>query len=175
MGSNEAAKNRVKANGLEIVAANDGGLNFARLTQAHHGETEGREIAKLADGMDAVLDVLDFGDREISFIHPYAACTLLNVDESALVVVDEWLKENAAYEAENRGVGANPKRKGGDDGKGQPFGPPERAHGDSQILKQQLRFDHCPASYIASLCGYLRTTCTVELLPKSLKNKLLDI
>src|SRR5580704_13893206 len=46
--SNETTEDWVKAHNIEVVAANDASLNFARLTQADHGETDGREIAERA-------------------------------------------------------------------------------------------------------------------------------
>src|SRR5258708_34591410 len=41
--SDETAKDRVKAQDFEVGATDDASLNFARLTPADHGETDGRE------------------------------------------------------------------------------------------------------------------------------------
>src|SRR5438445_6669552 len=50
--SDETTEDRVKAHNIEIVAANDASLHFARLTQADHGETDGREITERAQGFN---------------------------------------------------------------------------------------------------------------------------
>ncbi len=47
---------------VEVVAADDAGLDLARFTQADHGETEGGEIAERAQGFHAGAQILDFGD-----------------------------------------------------------------------------------------------------------------
>src|SRR5262249_48980404 len=53
LGPDESTEDRVKSHDIEVVAANDAGLNSTRLTQADHGETDGREIAKRAQGFDS--------------------------------------------------------------------------------------------------------------------------
>src|SRR5204863_8706490 len=105
--SDEAAKDRMKADDLEIITVDDSGLNFARLAQAHHGHANGREIAKFADGMDAGFEVLDFGDGPVLFIHPDTFGGLLNIDEAVFVGVDERAKQHATNKAEDRRICAD--------------------------------------------------------------------
>src|SRR5215470_6669143 len=57
--SDETTEDRVKPHNIEVVAANDAGLNFARLTQADHGETDGREITERAQAFNSVSQILD--------------------------------------------------------------------------------------------------------------------
>src|SRR5208282_1683992 len=59
LSANEATENRVEAHDFEVVSADDASLNFARLTQADHSETDGREIAERAQGFNAGAQVLD--------------------------------------------------------------------------------------------------------------------
>jgi len=46
--SDETAEDRGEAHDFEEGAVDDASLNFARLTQADHGETDGRELAERA-------------------------------------------------------------------------------------------------------------------------------
>src|SRR5690242_17260264 len=113
--------------------------------------------------MDAALEVLDFGHGPIGFcILLNTGSPLLNVNETAFVVVDERTKEHAAHEAEDGGVSADTEGKGSDDSEGQPFGASEGPHGNSDVLKQQLRFNHGTPSPILSSNRYPRTVCAAD-------------
>src|SRR4029077_19240602 len=70
--SNKTTEDRVEAHNLEIIAAHDPCLHFARLAQADHRETEGREISERAQRLDASAQVLDFGHGERFVLVPDA-------------------------------------------------------------------------------------------------------
>src|SRR5712692_5762271 len=50
----------------ETIGENDdvASLNYARLTQADHGELDGREFTERAQGFDAGAQIVDFGHGE---------------------------------------------------------------------------------------------------------------
>src|SRR5260370_744770 len=60
----ETAKDRVEADYVEVVAADDAGLDLAGFTQADHGGTEGGEVTERGQGLYAGAQVLDFGHGE---------------------------------------------------------------------------------------------------------------
>src|SRR5205823_6332013 len=139
---NEPAEDGVEAHDFEVRAADDGGLNFPGLTQADHGEADDREIAKLRDGAHAGFEVLDFGDREKGVIHAHAGGALLNVDEPVFVGIHERAEENAAHEAKDGGIGADPQGKRDDDSKRETFGPRKGAKSKPQVLNKQRSEEH---------------------------------
>ena len=59
--SDETAENRTQTHYIEVVAANDAAVNDARFAESDHRKVHLREIAELAQGVDAALDILDFG------------------------------------------------------------------------------------------------------------------
>src|SRR6266446_9910327 len=89
--SDETAEDRVEAHDFEVIAADDARLNYARLTQADHGELEGRELAKCAQGFNAGAQILDFGHGERCVLVAGARGALADVDQPVLVAVDERL------------------------------------------------------------------------------------
>src|SRR6202007_122482 len=92
--------------------------------------------------VDVSLDILKLGDREINILVAGAEGTLLDIDETLLIRIDQGAKENAAHEAEDGGIGADTEREGDDDGKCEAFGAGERAKGKSQILSEQSECLH---------------------------------
>jgi hypothetical protein len=100
----------VKAHNIEVVAANDASLNFARLTQADHGETDGREIAERAQGFNSGAQILDFGHGEGCVVVATPGAALTDIDQPVLVAVHERFEEHAAHQREDGGVGADAKR-----------------------------------------------------------------
>src|SRR5712672_1724725 len=96
--SDETTEDRVQTHDIEVVAADDAPLHFARLTEADHGETEGREIAELAQGFHAGAQVLDLGHGEGLIVVADARGALTDVDQAVLVAVDERLEEDAAHQ-----------------------------------------------------------------------------
>ena len=132
----------MKAYDFEIGAAHDGSLNFSGLTEAHHAHADGRKITKFRDGVDAGFEVLDFGNGEIDFIHADPLGALLNVNEAVFIGVDERLKQDAAYQAEDGGVGADAERQSSDDGEREAWGAHQRAKSEPQILNEQHQRMH---------------------------------
>jgi hypothetical protein len=140
--SDETAENWVETHDVKISAVDDAGLDFARFTEADHGKADSRKIAKRSEGVDSGFDVLEFRDGEIYVPIADTQGTLEDVDEAMLVRVDEWAKEDAAYEAEDGGVGADAESKSQDDGESQTLGARERTKGKSQILSEQSQCLH---------------------------------
>ena len=62
--ADETTEDRVEAHDFEEGAVDDASLNYARLTQADHGELDGREFTERAQGFDAGAQIVDFGHGE---------------------------------------------------------------------------------------------------------------
>jgi hypothetical protein len=108
--SDETTEDRLKAHDVEVGAADDASLNFARLTQADHGEPDGREIAERAQGSNAGAQILDFGHGERCVDVADARGALADVDQPVLVAINERFEEHAAHQREDGGVGADAER-----------------------------------------------------------------
>jgi hypothetical protein len=134
--SDETTENRVKAHNIEVVAANDASLNFARLTQVDHGETDGREIAERAQGFNPATQILDFGYGEPCVVVADSRSALTDIDQPVLVAVNERFEEHAAHQREDGGIGADAKRQCENHGDHQPFGSSQRAECNSQIVNE---------------------------------------
>ena len=134
--SDETPEHRMKAHHVEIGAADDASLNFARLTQADHGEADGREIAERAQGFDAGAQILDFGHGERCVVVADARGALADVDQPVLVAIDERLEEHAAHQREDGGVGADAERQRQHHRDRKPFGASQRAECNSQIVDE---------------------------------------
>src|SRR5438477_11653121 len=132
--SDETTEDRVKAHNIEVVAANDASLNFARLTQADHGETDGREIAERAQGFNSGAQVLDFGHGKVCVFVADSRGALTDIDQPVLVAVNERFEKHAAYQREDGGVGADAKRQRQYHRERKPFGSSQRAECNFQIV-----------------------------------------
>src|SRR4029077_6081343 len=51
--ADETTEDRVEAHDFEEAAADNASLNYTRLTQADHGELDGRELTERAQGFNA--------------------------------------------------------------------------------------------------------------------------
>ena len=134
--SDETAEDRVKAHDIEVVAADDASLNFARLTEADHGEADGGEIAERAQGFHAGAQILDFGHGEGCVFVADSRGALTDIDQPVLVAVDERFEEHSAHQREDGGVGADAKRQRQHHRERQPFGSSQRAECNSQIVNE---------------------------------------
>ncbi len=126
----QTAEDGMQSHHVEIGAVYDAAADFARFAEANHAEADGREVAKFADGFDARLHILDFGDGEVDVFDADARCALANVDQAVFVAIDERAEEHAANHAEDGGVGADAQREGEYHGDGEAFGVREGAKGD---------------------------------------------
>src|SRR5262249_39924511 len=108
--ADETTEDRVKAHNIEVVAANDASLNFARLTQVDHGETDGREITDRAQGFSSGSQILDFGHGEGCVVVADSRGALTDIDQPVLVAVNQRFEEHTAHQREDGGVGADTKR-----------------------------------------------------------------
>ncbi len=136
LGSNETAEHRVEAHDVEIGAADDASLNFARLTEANHSEPEDGEIAKRAQAFNAGAQILDFGHGECCVLVAYARCALPDINQPVFVAVDERLEQHAAHQREDCGVGADPQRQRQHHRDCKPFGASERPERNSQVVNE---------------------------------------
>src|SRR6266851_270647 len=132
----ETAKDRVEADYVEVVAADDAGLDLAGFTQADHGGTEGGEVTERGQGFYAGAQVLDFGHGECHVFVADARGALADVDQPVLVAVDERLEQYAAHQREDGGVGADAQRQRQDHSDSKPLRAHERVEGNSQIAKK---------------------------------------
>ena len=119
----QPAQHRTESHHVKVRPADDTGADHARLAQADHRETDGGEIAKRGQRLDACAEVLDFRDRKHRVVEPHAPRALADVDQAVLIAVDERPQQHASDNAEDGGVGANAKREGHDNGDGQSFDP----------------------------------------------------
>src|SRR5207302_8214306 len=92
----QATKHRMQTHHLEIRSADDTSADFARLAEADHGESDGGKVSKGGERFDTRAQVLDFRHRERHVIRADPWRTLANIDQAALVAVDDRTKEHAA-------------------------------------------------------------------------------
>jgi hypothetical protein len=132
----KTAQNRAQAHDFEIRPTDDPCPNDARLAQSDHRELDHGEIAECAQRLDAILQVPNFGHREVGVLHVDAGRTLTQVDEPLLVAVHQRLEEYAVDDAENGSVGANPQGERHDDGQRQPLDASQRPDGETDISEK---------------------------------------
>ena len=125
---------------VEIRSADDTSADFARLAEADHGESDGGKVSKGGERFDTRAQILDFRHRERHVIRAHTWRALADIDEAALVAVDERTKEYAAHQGEDGGVGADAKREREHNGDSEPFRATERAQRNFQIVEEQFRF-----------------------------------
>src|SRR5580692_11661259 len=131
--SDQTAENRTQTHYVKVVAADDAAVNDARLAESDHRKVHLREIAELAQGADAALDVLDFGHGERSVVAFEAGGALADVHQPVLVTVDERLEQHSSYEREDRAV---TKRQREDHNGGEPFAAHQRVERNSKIAEK---------------------------------------
>ena len=76
----ETPEDRVEADYVEIVAADDTALYFARLTEAEQSKGDDGEITEFGKGMDTGFELLNFGDGESGIVVAYTRGALAYVD-----------------------------------------------------------------------------------------------
>src|SRR5260370_3583832 len=102
----ETPEDRVEAYYVEVVAADDAGLDLAGFTKADHGEREAGEVAERAQGFNAGAQILDFGHGERFVVVADPRAALADVDQPVLVAVDESLEQYPAHQRERGRLGA---------------------------------------------------------------------
>src|ERR1700722_16871718 len=112
--------------------------------------------------MDAGLDVLELGNRERRVLASESRLALANVDQRALIAIDEWTEEHAADDGEDGRVGADPKREREDHRDRETFGARERTERESEVAREHVDFlahvhfnKHAPCpevTHCASVC-----------------------
>src|SRR4029450_10220862 len=80
LGAEEAARDRPQAHHLEEGPAGDAGTHDPRLTEADQREGNGRKIAKRAERLDAVAQVLELRNREVRVLRADAGGALADID-----------------------------------------------------------------------------------------------
>src|SRR5579864_6771344 len=119
--ADQATENGMQAHHVKVAAAYHAPLNFAGLAEADHCEADFREIAELLDGVNAGLDIFDFGVGKGGVFVAQAASALADVDEPVLVTIDERLEQHSAHESEDGGIGSDAEREGEDNDDGEPW------------------------------------------------------
>ena len=132
----EAAHHRTKPHHVEVGASNHARANRPRLAETDHREFDGREVAECAERLHACLEVLDLRDREVRIRHADAGGALTDVDEAIGIAVHEGPQQDAANDAEDRGVGADAERQRQDDGESKARGPRQGAKGEFEVGHQ---------------------------------------
>ena len=74
---------------VEIRSANHTSADFARLTEAYHGESDGGKVSEGGERFDTRTQILDFRHRERHVIRADPWRALADIDEAALVAIDE--------------------------------------------------------------------------------------
>jgi hypothetical protein len=111
-------------------------LHHARIAEADHRELDGREVAKRADRGHTRLEVVDLGNRERHVVDAQTGRALADVNEAIGVAIDQRPQQHLAHDAEDRGVGADAKGEGDDDGGGQPLRAQQRSEADAHVLSE---------------------------------------
>ena len=135
--ADEAAEDGMQAHDAKVGAADDAGANFARLAEADHGETDGREVTKSADGVDGGFEILILGYGESGVFVSDALRGLADIDQTVFVAVDQRLEEDATDEGEYGGVGADAEGQREDHRDGQATRAREGMEGKSQVPKER--------------------------------------
>src|SRR5262249_55031510 len=91
----ETPKDRMKAHEVKAGAAGDDAFNGTGLTQADHRATHGGEVAERAQGLNAGLEILDFGHGERNVVVANAGSALPDIDQPGFVAVDQRLQQDA--------------------------------------------------------------------------------
>ena len=126
----------MQAHHFEIIAANDAGLNSARLAETHHGKAEDGEVAELFDALDAGAEILDLGYGEGGVVGVQARSALPDVNEAVFVAIDERAEQHAADQRKDCGVSADAERQGEHHRDREALGIGERAQGSLQIVEE---------------------------------------
>src|SRR5204863_8772590 len=105
---------------------------------ANHRKRDGGEVAKRADRLDARLEVVDLRHRERPVGDARTRRALADVDQTILVAIDQRTEEDAADDAEDRGVGADAERERYDDGCGQSLGTQQRAERKPDVASNRF-------------------------------------
>ena len=130
----QPAEHRAQPHDVEVRAADHAGADDARLAEADHRELDGREVAERASSvLTRACRSRISGTEKLAFSTAEAGRALADVDQPVLVAVDERPQQDAAHDAEDRGVGADAERQGDDDGDGQPLDPGQRPQGETEI------------------------------------------
>jgi len=136
----QPTEDRVQSHHLEIRAADDPGAHHTRLSEADHREADRREVAERAERLDALAQILDLRHRERGVLDADAARALPDVDEARLVAVDERTQEDAADDAEDRGVRADAEGQRQDDRRREPFRTHEESECEFQFMQHGGRY-----------------------------------
>src|SRR5258708_32824615 len=138
---------------LEVRSTDDARADLARLAQADHCEANSGEVAERAQSLDACAQILDLGHGEHSVLEVDAARALVDVDKPVLVAVDERPQQDAAYQGEDGGVGADAERQREHYGDRESLGARERADGELYVLPEGHNgFGHgsCSLDFVAT-------------------------
>src|SRR6185437_1360770 len=95
------------------------------------------------------------------------ALALPHDDETGWVPVREGGQKDALHDRENRGVGTDPEREGGDDDDRERRSPPERTYRIPQILEQRIdpaKQGQCPSLFLVIGVAAEFGLCPRELL-----------
>ena len=113
---------RLQAHDLEVRAANDSRSHGAGVAKANHREPDRREVAERGERFHAGPQVPDLRHRKVRVLDVDARRALPDVDQPVLVAIHQRPDQDAADDAEDGGVGANPQRQGHDDGQREALG-----------------------------------------------------
>jgi hypothetical protein len=132
----EASQDRTQSHHLEVRAVDHARADLARLAEADHREGDGRELSQRRHRLQpaAQVDDLWHGERGVLGANPGRA--LADVDQTALVAVDQRPQQHASHDAEDGGVGADSQGQGEDYGRRQPLGAGQRAERELEIVEQ---------------------------------------
>src|ERR1700677_2667528 len=134
--SDEATEHGTKAHHVKISAADNATSNGTRLTEAHHGEVHGGEVAKRAQGFYARAQILYLRYGKGRVVVADAGGALSDIDQPLLVAVDKRLEQDSAHQRENGSVRADAERQCKNHGDRQPWSPNQRVGRNSQIANE---------------------------------------
>ncbi len=133
----ETPEDGPEAHDLEIAAVHQPGRQLARLAKAHRRERHRRELADRSNGLQAAAEVGNLRHREIGVLGADASGRLPEIDQPALVAVRQRLQQNAADDAEDRGIRADAESQGEDDSNGEAGSANEPPGGVSKLAQKR--------------------------------------
>ena len=89
------------------------------------------------DGLQPAAQVLDFRNRERGVLCIDAGSALPDVDQPALIAIDERPQQDATHDAEDGGVGADAERQRQNDRDRESLDAREGTQSDFEILKKR--------------------------------------
>src|SRR6202020_105385 len=91
----QTPEHRTQPHHVKIISADHAALHHARLAETNHGKRNLREVPEFVQGVNAVLEILNFRYGKCGVVLSAGGGALANVDEAVFVAVHQRLPQNA--------------------------------------------------------------------------------